>query len=65
LSLQHEAQAFEDQLKPASLLEEDTIEAGLDVIDRIEKLVVQRCGPPTVLDQALVLIARQHGADAR
>jgi tetratricopeptide (TPR) repeat protein len=65
LRLQREAQAFEDHLKPASLLEEDTIEAGLDLIDRIEKLVVQRCGPPTVLDQALVLIARQHGADAR
>jgi Flp pilus assembly protein TadD len=61
LALQSEAQAFEDQLKPPAILEQDTVESGVDLIDRIERLVVQSCGPPTALDQALVLIGHQHG----
>jgi len=65
LALQREAHAFEDQLKPRGILEQDTIETGVDLIDRIEQQVVQRCGPPTALDRALALIGRQHGADAR
>ena len=65
LALQREARAFEDQLKPPGILEQDTVETGVDLIDRIEQQVVQRCGPPTALDRALALIGRQHGADAR
>ena len=65
LELQREAQAFENQLKPPTILEQDTVEAGVDLVDRIERHVVERCGPPTTLDQALVLIGRQHGADTR
>jgi Flp pilus assembly protein TadD len=61
VALQAEAQAFESQLKPAASLEQDTVESGVDLIDRIERLVAQSCGPPTALDQALVLIGRQHG----
>jgi Flp pilus assembly protein TadD len=61
-ALQREAHLFEDQLKPPAILEQDTVESGVDLIDRIERLVVQRCGPPTALDQALVLIGHQHGS---
>jgi hypothetical protein len=38
---------------------------GADLVDRIERLVLQRCGTPTTLDRALVLIGRQHGGEAR
>jgi len=65
LALQSEAQAFEDQLKPSAILEQDIVETGVGLIDRIERLVAQRCGAPTALDQALVLIGRQHGGEAR
>jgi len=65
MALQGEARAFEDELKPAVVLGQDTIETGSDLIDRIERHVVQDCGPPTALDQALTLIGRKHGADAR
>ncbi len=65
LDMQSEAQAFEGQLKPRTILEQDTVETGVALIDRIEQQVAQHCGPPTVLDRALVLIGRQHGADAQ
>jgi Flp pilus assembly protein TadD len=64
LALVSEAQAFEPQLKPRTL-DQDIVEMGTDLVDRIARLVVQRCGPPTTLDQALVLIGRQHGAQTR
>ena len=64
-ALQSEAQAFEDQVRPPAILEQDTIETGVDLIDRIEQLVIQWCGPPTALDQALSLIGRQHRAEAQ
>jgi Flp pilus assembly protein TadD len=60
LDLQTEAHAFEAQLKPHGILEQDTVETGMDLIDRIERRVTQKCGPPTALDQALLLIGRQH-----
>jgi Flp pilus assembly protein TadD len=63
-ALQNEAQEFEDQVKPPAILEQDTIEAGVDLIDRIEQHVIERCGPPAALDRALVLIGRQHRIEA-
>jgi tetratricopeptide (TPR) repeat protein len=38
----------------------DVAEEGLDAIVRIEVAMEDACGPPTPLDQALVLIARRH-----
>jgi hypothetical protein len=35
------------------------------MVNRLEQRVVERCGPPTPLDSALLLIARRHGADQR
>jgi hypothetical protein len=43
------------------MLDQDAIEAGVDLIDRIETLVVQHCGPSTPVDRALTLVARGHG----
>lgn len=62
LALQSEAQSFGAELKPPRILEQDTIEAGADLIDRIAQLVAQRCGVSTALDRALVLIGRRHEA---
>jgi tetratricopeptide (TPR) repeat protein len=63
-ALLSEAQAFEPRLMP-SVLEQDVVEMGADLVDRIERLVVQRCGMPTTLDRALVIIGRQHGSEVR
>ena len=62
MALQSEAEALDQQLKLQSALEQDTVESGVDLIDRVERLVVQKCGPATTLDQALVLIGRRHGS---
>lgn len=60
LALQNETQSFEDQLKPSAVLEQDTIETGVDLIDRMEQVVTRSCGPATARDEALLLIGRQH-----
>ena len=65
LAVEREAHGFEDQVKPSTIVEQDTVETGVDLIDHLEQLVARRCGPPTALDEALVLIGRQHGAAAR
>jgi hypothetical protein len=65
LALQREAQQFAEQLNSPAIREHDTIEAGVDVIARIERNVVQACPPQSPLDRALILIGRQPGADAR
>jgi tetratricopeptide (TPR) repeat protein len=65
VAVQAEAQAFADQLQPKRILDQDTVEAGVDLIYRTERRVAQRCGPLSAPDQALLLIGRQHGGDAR
>jgi tetratricopeptide (TPR) repeat protein len=62
--LRNEVRAFMDRLKRSRTLEADTIEAGLDLVDRIEQRVTRRC-QPAPRDRALVLIGRLHGVDAR
>jgi hypothetical protein len=64
-TLRRDAEAFANQVRRAKSVDQDTVEAGMDIITRIERHVTERCGPPTALDQALILIGRQHGADAR
>ena len=61
-ALQNEARTFERQLNAPRGLEQDTIEAGVDLVDRIERLVTSHCGPPTEPDRALMLMAHQHGS---
>ena len=65
LALQDEAQAFKEQLTPSTILEQDTIESGVELIDRIEREVVAALSATTPLDRALMLIGRHHGVDAR
>jgi tetratricopeptide (TPR) repeat protein len=65
LALKDEARAFEARLKPSSSLEEDTIESGVELIDRIERTVVQTCPPASARDRALLLIGQHHGVNQR
>jgi tetratricopeptide (TPR) repeat protein len=63
--LQNELQAFAGRLQRALPLDQDTVESGIDLIDRAERSAIGSCGPATVVDQALLLIARQHGASSQ
>jgi tetratricopeptide (TPR) repeat protein len=65
VALRDEARAFEARLKRSGPLEEDTIESGLELVDRIERAVVQACPPPSPRDRALLLIGQHHGVDQR
>lgn len=65
VTLQTELQSFAGQLKPRATLDQDAVESGVDLIDRVERRVVQSCGPPSAVDRALLLIGRQHGAESR
>lgn len=60
-----EAREFEALLGKARALEQDTVETGVDLIDRIESDLTKHCGATTPLDRALVLIGRRHSAEPR
>ena len=53
------------QLRPSAALDQDVIEAGVDLFDRIEQHLSKRCLPLTVHDQALALIARSHATESK
>jgi hypothetical protein len=37
----------------------------MDLIARAERKISERCGPVMAMDQALLLIAREHGASSK
>lgn len=63
--LQAEADRFARRVTPRSVLDQDTIETGVDLIERVARLIVQHCNAPTPRDRALLLIGRQHGGDTK
>lgn len=65
IGLLNQGHSLDAQLKSKSLLDQDAIEAGVEVIDRIEHSVVQSCSPATALDLALLLIGRRHGVESQ
>ena len=65
LDLQAEVDRFAAEIEKARTLEQDTLEMGMELIDRMVRRAVEACGPPSALDQALTLIGRQHGYGAR
>jgi Flp pilus assembly protein TadD len=65
LALLEEARTFENQVTATAILEQDTIEMGVDLVDRIEAEIGRHCGPLAPLDQALALIGRRHAAETR
>ena len=64
-SLESEVKSFQAALTPRQAVDQDTVEAGVDLIDRVERGTVTVCGPATTLDQSLALIGRRHAAEAR
>ena len=60
-ALAREAAEFADGLKRTAALDQDTLEAGVDLLDRIALPTSNACSPATPRDRALVLIGRQHG----
>lgn len=65
VTLEREADAFASHFKQQFLLDQDTIEAGVDLVDRIADRVVQACGSPAARDRALTLIGREHSGNSR
>jgi tetratricopeptide (TPR) repeat protein len=64
-TLLEQARSFGAELRSRRVLDQETIEAAFDVIDRIERDGLHACGAPTILDQALAMIARQHGSESK
>jgi hypothetical protein len=56
---------FQRQLTPRGVIDQDTVEGGLDIISRAEAYAAQHCGPAAPIDRALVLIAQLRGAGAQ
>jgi tetratricopeptide (TPR) repeat protein len=64
-SIREAAEALDHQLKASTALEQDSVEAGVDLVYRLTRAAAEACGPPTALDQALILIGREHGGETR
>jgi tetratricopeptide (TPR) repeat protein len=64
--LQREVNQFLGRLeKPALVLDQDTSEAGVDLIDRLAPNIAQACGTTNARDRALALIGRRHASDSK
>ena len=59
-SLHQDLRRLRGQAESPKPVDQDAIEAGLDVIDRAERLLATGCGSMTAWDQALNAIAHQH-----
>jgi tetratricopeptide (TPR) repeat protein len=65
-ALQAEAAAAATRLSLRAMRESpDEIEAGLELVDRVEQHTQQGCAPLTARDRALMRIARLHGLEER
>ena len=62
---QNELQAFGRRLRRSAHARSGHDRIGRRSDRRIERAAVSLCGPATPIDQALLLIARQHGAAPR
>jgi tetratricopeptide (TPR) repeat protein len=61
--LETEADEFSKSLeRPTSVVDRDAVESGVELIDRMARHLVERCGPATTRDQALALIGQRHNA---
>jgi tetratricopeptide (TPR) repeat protein len=64
-TLQRESEAFLQQLRQSPLLEQDTIESGLELLNRAEQQLAKSCGPATARDRALLLIVRGRSPESK
>jgi hypothetical protein len=63
--LEHEAAELRRRLTADAVLDQDVIEAGVDLFGRVEQHLSKTCPPLTPRDQALMLIARSHAAESK
>jgi tetratricopeptide (TPR) repeat protein len=64
-TLQNDLRVFSRRWQRMRTFDQDTIESGVDLIERAARLATTSCGSPTPVDEALLLIARQHGGAAQ
>ena len=62
-ALQAEAKQLRRRLRLPGARSDATLDAGVNLIYRIERAVVQNCPPATARDRALILIGERHGAE--
>ena len=60
-ALLREADGFASETNRTPALEQDVIESGVDLVNRIATHVSRTCGPPAARDRALTLIGRGTG----
>lgn len=60
-ALEREAESFATEMERMAALEQDVIESGVDLVNRIAVHLSRTCGPPTARDRALSLIGRGTG----
>jgi tetratricopeptide (TPR) repeat protein len=65
VALQREVETVQGALKGRGALDQDAIESGVDLLDRVEQQIARACGPATAWDQALTLIIKQHESETR
>ena len=63
-SLLDEVRAFSADIRSHAVLSQDTVESGVDLIDRGERYLKAQCGPAGPRDGALTLIAERHRTGA-
>ena len=64
-TLQEETANLHQHLKPSAVIDQDSIEAVVDLFGRVEQHLAKTCLPLTTRDQALALIARSHATDSK
>jgi Flp pilus assembly protein TadD len=64
-ALEQETTNLRERLKPPAVLDQDLIESGVDLFDRIGQHLAQMCPPLSARDQALALIARSHSTGSQ
>jgi Flp pilus assembly protein TadD len=64
-TLAQETATRREQVKASAPLDQDVIEASVDLFGRLEQHLSKTCPPPTARDQALALIARAHATESR
>ncbi len=62
-ALDDQAGLFQTQLRTPAIHDADTIDAGVDLIGRLEGIATAACPPASPRDRALLLIAQSHGAN--
>ena len=63
-SLAADVDAYASQLQQPNPVDADEVEAGVDLVYRMERVIADRCVPQTPMDEALLRIGELHGAGA-